>query len=62
MKKIYRNGSKVFEKNGIQKTSFEFCWKDEAAREGEAHYIIHIEAGRGHLVTSPIHFRWKGSK
>ncbi|MDD2706767.1 MAG: hypothetical protein PHV34_02060 [Verrucomicrobiae bacterium] len=50
---IYRNGKRVYEGAGEGHPSLRFRWQDPRP-ESENHYIIHIEAGPDHLVTSPM--------
>ncbi len=56
---IYNKGIKVYEDKGLNSSTYTFSWEDENIKDDSAHYIIHIEAGDDHLVTSPINYSFR---
>ncbi|MDD5698842.1 MAG: hypothetical protein PHH77_09535 [Victivallaceae bacterium] len=52
---IYRNGEKVYEDKGDNKSDH-ITWEDKNPLQKENHYIVHIEAEQEHLITSPINY------
>ena len=59
---VYKNGKKVYEEKLKGKNSFlSFSWQDRDFLQ-KSSYVIHIEAGGGHLITSPINYSFLTGK